>query len=118
MIDKITAMLGQRRAFGLAKYSTTLTTNNGRRPLIDALDEILDFLVYTYQDHLEENQTESSDVIGDLIDKLASDEPIQSDLVTWALSLAKIVIENLEARGQVWTSEPEPMPEPMGDDNG
>lgn len=47
----------QRRAqMGLEKYGVVLQAHNGRNALRDALDEILDLIVYLKQ-HCEENKT-------------------------------------------------------------
>lgn len=42
----------QRHAFGIAKYGTPLQVENGRHPLRDARDELLDAMAYTRQ-HFE-----------------------------------------------------------------
>jgi hypothetical protein len=44
--DLLIAEVGRRKAFGLAKYGTTLQAFNGRDPLKDALDEAIDLCVY------------------------------------------------------------------------
>lgn len=45
LIDDIRA----RRDIGLARYGTTLQSNNGRNPLLDMYQELLDALVYAEQ---------------------------------------------------------------------
>lgn len=43
----------ERHQDGIKKYSTSLQTNNGRNPLVDALQESLDLSVYLHQAVLE-----------------------------------------------------------------
>jgi hypothetical protein len=38
-----------RRSAGIEKYGIELTSHNGRRPLIDAYQEVLDLIVYLAQ---------------------------------------------------------------------
>lgn len=42
-----------RHEFGVAKYGTALMTDNGRDPLIDALQEALDLIAYLHQHQAE-----------------------------------------------------------------
>jgi hypothetical protein len=49
MHDLVADDLRERKAFGLRKYGTTLTTHNGRDPLVDAYEEALDLCVYLRQ---------------------------------------------------------------------
>ena len=44
--DLVIADMERRKAFGLAKYGTTLTADNGRDHLQDAYEEVLDLAVY------------------------------------------------------------------------
>jgi hypothetical protein len=45
--------LEARITFGEKKYGTRLKTNNGRNSLMDAYQELLDFLNYSMQGHME-----------------------------------------------------------------
>jgi hypothetical protein len=47
------AEVTERRDFGFMKYNTMLQANNGRNALRDALDEMVDLIVYLRQ-HMEE----------------------------------------------------------------
>jgi hypothetical protein len=48
------ADLGEARdLFGRSKYGVALSTENGRNPLVDALQELLDAIVYTRQAYEE-----------------------------------------------------------------
>lgn len=49
MHDLVAADLEERKQFGLRKYGTTLTWDNGRDPLFDAYEEALDLCVYLRQ---------------------------------------------------------------------
>jgi hypothetical protein len=51
-----------RKDFGLLKYGTPLQANNGRNPLRDAYEEILDCLVYIKQ-ALEEARTTGPNIM-------------------------------------------------------
>ena len=50
--DLITALIARDR-MGRRKYSTPLTTNNGRRAMVDALQEVQDLLAYLEQATME-----------------------------------------------------------------
>ena len=43
----------ERHAFGVAKYGRGLKAHNGRNPLVDALQEALDLVVYLEQARVE-----------------------------------------------------------------
>lgn len=55
--------LGPRAQFGQSKYGTPLLPFNGRNPLKDRREELLDALVYTEQDILERAE------VADLLEK-------------------------------------------------
>ena len=46
---ELRALCEERDAMGRAKYGTALRVNNGREPLVDALQETLDLAVYLQQ---------------------------------------------------------------------
>jgi hypothetical protein len=48
LISRIAQDIQARKAFGLAKYGTNLTADNGRDHLVDAMHELLDALVYLH----------------------------------------------------------------------
>lgn len=48
--DILIEHIKERKAFGLRKYGTPLQVDNGRDPLADALEEILDVAVYLIQE--------------------------------------------------------------------
>lgn len=50
---KVAEALAARKEFGLQKYGTVLKTHNGRDPMIDALQEGLDMIVYLRQGAME-----------------------------------------------------------------
>lgn len=56
MHDLVIADMDERKAFGLRKYGTVLTVNNGRNPLVDAYEEVLDLAVYLKQAIVESEQ--------------------------------------------------------------
>lgn len=56
--------LTERAQVGKAKYGTYLRVNNGRDALRDALDEVLDGLMYAWQLYLETGTTEAKDLCG------------------------------------------------------
>jgi hypothetical protein len=45
-VERIIADTQARKAFGLQKYGTHLTVDNGRKHLVDVMQELLDALVY------------------------------------------------------------------------
>lgn len=45
-----------RRQLGINRYGTELKTNNGRKALQDAYEEILDLAVYLKQELMERNE--------------------------------------------------------------
>lgn len=45
-----------RRSAGVEKYGIELTTHNGRRPLVDAYQEVLDLIVYLAQADMEQGR--------------------------------------------------------------
>lgn len=45
-VDLVIRDLQDRKNFGISKYGTALTANNGRNNLIDCYQELLDLLVY------------------------------------------------------------------------
>ena len=51
--DLVIQDLEDRKQFGLKKYGVPLQAGNGRKPLVDAYQEILDLVVYLRQ-HIEE----------------------------------------------------------------
>lgn len=55
MHDLVIEDMRKRREFGQRKYGTLLQANNGRNPLQDAYEEVLDLAVYLRQ-AIEEQQ--------------------------------------------------------------
>lgn len=53
---RVAQLLGERRRFGLRKYGTLLRAHNGRNPICDAVEELLDALVYLAQAVTEERR--------------------------------------------------------------
>ena len=51
--DAFLRMLADREAEGIAKYGATLQTHNGRDPLLDAMEEIIDAWQYVVQASME-----------------------------------------------------------------
>lgn len=47
--QRLADLAEERHAFGRAKYGTPLQVENGRDPLVDALQEALDCMAYTRQ---------------------------------------------------------------------
>lgn len=56
MHDLVAADLQTRKEFGLRKYGTILQAGNGRNPLLDAYDEVLDHAVYIKQALIERDE--------------------------------------------------------------
>lgn len=52
--DEVISDLKKRKEFGLAKYGTYLQPFNGRNPLQDAYEEVLDLAQYLKQALLEQ----------------------------------------------------------------
>lgn len=48
--------IAERSKMGQVKYGTPLMTHNGRKPLIDAYQEVLDLAVYLKQELLERSE--------------------------------------------------------------
>jgi hypothetical protein len=55
-LHKIAEDIETRLSFGEKKYGTRLKANNGRDFLMDAYQEVLDFLNYSMQGHMEGNE--------------------------------------------------------------
>lgn len=55
----VVAVLRARRQFGLDKYGTVLHSHNGRDPMADALQEVLDLIVYLRQAVMERPASKS-----------------------------------------------------------
>lgn len=53
LIDLVLEDIRERDAVGRKRYGTPLTTHNGRDPVVDAYQELLDAVVYTRQAMLE-----------------------------------------------------------------
>lgn len=49
VVDEVVIDLCKRKDMGTAKYGTPLRTNNGRDPLVDLYQELLDAVVYLKQ---------------------------------------------------------------------
>lgn len=62
MHDLVIKDMEARKGFGLEKYGTILQAHNGRNPLKDAYEEVLDLAVYLRQRLYED---EMGDVSGD-----------------------------------------------------
>lgn len=56
VLDAVIADLKERAEFGIKKYGTPLMTHNGRRALVDALQEAYDLVMYLKQAILEEDE--------------------------------------------------------------
>ena len=54
--DAVIADIAERSKIGTEKYGTPLMTHNGRKPLVDAYQEILDMAVYIKQELLERSE--------------------------------------------------------------
>jgi hypothetical protein len=53
----VIAMLELRKEFGLKKYDTVLQSHNGRDPVCDGAQELLDAIVYITQAKMEGHET-------------------------------------------------------------
>jgi hypothetical protein len=60
----------ERRAFGIAKYGTPLQYDNGRDPVNDAMQELLDLIAYLTQ----ADKVELLPLVVDIYDALKGDE--------------------------------------------
>jgi len=56
VIDEVIKDLEARRQVGIVKYGETLKTNNGRNPLMDAYQEVLDLANYIKQCLMEQEE--------------------------------------------------------------
>ena len=54
--EAVIADIAERSKIGTEKYGTPLMTHNGRKPLVDAYQEILDMAVYVKQELLERSE--------------------------------------------------------------
>ena len=54
--NAVIADIQERKKDGTEKYGTPLMTHNGRKPLVDAYQEILDMAVYIKQELLERSE--------------------------------------------------------------
>lgn len=61
LVDLVIRDLKDRKQFGLKKYGTALTANNGRNNLIDCYQELMDLLVYL-RSEIEENHIEPTEI--------------------------------------------------------
>ena len=62
----------ERREFGTSKYGEPLKAFNGRDPLIDAYQELIDLLVYIRQ-HMEESNADESTILLRMLKQAAED---------------------------------------------
>lgn len=60
-VDMVIKDLNDRKQFGLNKYGTALTANNGRNNLIDCYQELMDLLVYL-RSEIDENWIDPDDL--------------------------------------------------------
>lgn len=86
-LTMVQADMNERNAEGVARYGVPLTTNNGRNPLIDAYQEVLDAIVYTRQALFERqapgvNQRPLAEAYADMLET--------------ALALRKLIHEQAE----------------------
>jgi hypothetical protein len=58
-MNSFISLMTERKRFGLEKYNTVLQAFNGRNPLNDLVDELLDALVYAKQDIVEQEKNNS-----------------------------------------------------------
>ena len=54
--EAVVADMKERSKIGTEKYGTPLMTGNGRKPLVDAYQEVLDLAVYIKQEILERSE--------------------------------------------------------------
>jgi hypothetical protein len=67
-----------RHQIGCEKYGTPLQANNGRRPLVDAYQELLDLVVYLRQELVEREQLEA-----EVVRLCARNELLQLQIKAW-----------------------------------
>lgn len=60
MHDLVIEDMRARKQFGIEKYGTTLQAHNGRKPLVDAYQEVLDLAVYLRQ-RIAEDESQLND---------------------------------------------------------
>lgn len=88
--EQLRADIAARDAFGLAKYGTRLKTNDGRNPLVDAYQEVLDLVVYLAKDSAEVEQKHGK----------WSEEHISAHAMMWhAIHFARLLCGALARRG-------------------
>ncbi len=96
--EQVVKDLQERSAVGTQKYGTPLQTHNGRKPLWDAYQEILDLVCYVRQELLERES-------GDLIEELRNELAIATELWQTALGEAEAW------KAKFMATLPKPLPE-------
>lgn len=74
MHDLVIEDMKARKQFGLEKYSTVLQAFNGRKPLKDLYEELLDAVVYAKQALIEMERREADVKVDDLLQGQVPDE--------------------------------------------
>jgi hypothetical protein len=99
--DLVIADMRERDQIGRAKYGTPLQVNNGRRPLFDLYQELLDAAVYTRQE-IEKRRDVKARVIAfvqERVDLFRSDAQVArdrgDDLSAYNWSAKAAVLEEL-----------------------
>jgi hypothetical protein len=88
--EQLRADMAARDAFGLAKYGQRLKTNDGRNPLVDGFQELLDLVVYLAKDAAEVEQKYGK----------WSNEHIGAHAMMWhAIHFARLLCASLTRRG-------------------
>ena len=90
VLDDLITLLRARSEFGERKYGTRLTTHNGRDAYLDALQEVLDLVVYLHQAQMEHAE------LGAKVDELVRENASLSQRVEALYRRAKAA----ESRGE------------------
>lgn len=77
-IDKGIVLIKQRDAFGRQKYGQPLMTQDGRKTIVDALEELGDLLQYLYKAKLNNEDCTEIKILVPLIDALLDDCSVSS----------------------------------------
>lgn len=91
ILKLVIADMESRRAYGIEKYGQPLTTNNGRKPLVDLYQELLDAVQYTRQELEERKELEA---------RLRAE--VASEFFTQLLTFVESLAQNARNERVVW----------------
>lgn len=98
--DLLIRDLAERQAFGIQKYGEPLRTFNGRDPLADAYQELIDLLVYLRQ-YMEESKTERAAIMARML-RQAAEDAYQSEVIDTGMETLTIGKDSDYADKEDW----------------